>query len=68
MSEKKYYSITEVSKILDVSISTVHRYLNENLLNAYRPAGRGPWRVPVESLRDFQNNHMQSSEYIAEEK
>lgn len=58
MSENEYYLISEVAEMLDISISTVHRYIKDNLLKGYRPANRGPWRVTADSVDKFQQKYM----------
>lgn len=52
-AEKDFYSIREIADLLHVAISTVHRYIEDKLLDAYQIGGRGPWRVKKEVFQGF---------------
>jgi len=48
----EYYSTIEIGKMLDVTPSTVWRWIKQGRLNAYNTPG-GHRRVPIADLREF---------------
>ena len=59
MTETKtdFYTVKQVSEMLQVAISTVHGYIKDSLLDAYQIGGRGPWRISVKEYDDFLERH-----------
>jgi len=54
MSEgKDFYTIKEIAELLSVSVSTVHRYIDDGYLHAYRIANRGPYRIKKKEYKRF---------------
>ncbi len=58
MTENKrdFYSVKEVAKTLHISISTVHSFINDGLLKAYRIGRRGRWRITHKAFNEFLEN------------
>ncbi len=52
IEKKSFYTVKDVSEALEVSISTVHVYIKDGIVDAYQVQGRGPWRIkPIEYER-----------------
>lgn len=47
----KFYSLEEVSEILDVTVRTLYRYIKDERLKANKVGGR--WLVTQENLEKF---------------
>lgn len=48
--KKKYLSVSEVAKLLDIGERTVYRYIESGALKAVKIGG---WRIYEEDLKDF---------------
>jgi len=53
METPQFYTITEVAEIVRVHRRQVYSYINSGALRAYRLGGRGDWRIPHESIKEF---------------
>ncbi len=50
---ERFYRLTEVARILQVSPLTVRRWVIEGKLKAFHPAGTRLYRIPESALREF---------------
>ena len=53
MAERDYYTVSEVAKMLNVGISTIHRYISRKDLRAYHFFKNSRWRIPKKEFEVF---------------
>ena len=49
----EYYNLSEVARMLRVSLLTVRRWVEEGKLKAFHPKGTRLYRIPEDALREF---------------
>lgn len=48
--DKKYYTVIEAAKELNVCRNTIYGWISKGILKAYRPSGTRRFLVPRESI------------------
>lgn len=51
--ELRYYSVPQVSRMLNVHENTVKRYIREGVLKGFKVNRRGDWRISETELDNF---------------
>ena len=54
---KEVFTVTEVSKIFNISTVTVHRLLKKNKLNGFRTSESAHWKIPRKELIRYMKKH-----------
>lgn len=52
-TKKDWVTVRKAAEALGVGITTIHRYIENELLEAYQLAPGGNWRVKKESLSEL---------------
>jgi excisionase family DNA binding protein len=53
MHNLSFYTVLQVSEILQVHKRQVYGYIHSGSLRAYRLGGVGDWRIPHEAVEEF---------------
>lgn len=65
---KGVYSVTEVAKIIHVSIATVNRLLNSGKLQGYQPSANANWKIPRKELLRYMREQKIPLDFLGDEK
>ena len=64
--DTRYYTVPQVSNILQIHQNTVKRYLKEGVLQGFKINRRGDWRIPESEITRFVNQTKKDSEILTQ--
>lgn len=66
MAEQRFYSLTDISEILNISLSQTRILVTSGQLEGIQIGGRGQWRVENTKLEEYINRaYAQTKEALA---
>ena len=65
---KEVFTVTEISKIFNISTVTVHRLLKNNKLKGFRTSESAHWKIPRKELIRYMKKHNIPLEFLGYKK